>query len=46
MAAMSAELTSLVGVAVSLKATTAEGLGPIGRVKGIAATAVVLLEAT
>jgi 2-C-methyl-D-erythritol 4-phosphate cytidylyltransferase/2-C-methyl-D-erythritol 2,4-cyclodiphosphate synthase len=46
MAAMSAELSSLVNVDVSVKATTAEGLGPLGRVEGIAATAVVLLEAT
>jgi 2-C-methyl-D-erythritol 4-phosphate cytidylyltransferase/2-C-methyl-D-erythritol 2,4-cyclodiphosphate synthase len=46
MTAMSAEISSLVGVAVSVKATTAEGLGSLGRVEGIAATAVVLLEAT
>ena len=44
MAAMSAALSSRVGTVVSLKATTAEGLGALGRGEGIAATAVVLLE--
>jgi len=46
MDAMSEELSLMVGVAVSVKATTAEGLGALGRVEGIAATAVVLLEAS
>jgi 2-C-methyl-D-erythritol 2,4-cyclodiphosphate synthase len=46
MAEMSEELSAMVGVAVSVKATTAEGLGALGRVEGIGATAVVLLEAT
>lgn len=44
MEAMSQALSSAVGVTVSLKATTAEGLGALGRVEGIAATAVVLVE--
>jgi 2-C-methyl-D-erythritol 2,4-cyclodiphosphate synthase len=44
MPAMSNELSSVVGTVVSVKATTAEGLGSLGRVEGIAATAVVLLE--
>ena len=43
---MSSELSAVVGTAVSVKATTAEGLGALGRVEGIAATAVVLLEET
>ncbi|MGA2295762.1 MAG: 2-C-methyl-D-erythritol 2,4-cyclodiphosphate synthase [Acidimicrobiales bacterium] len=46
MAQMSGELSALVGVTVSVKATTAEGLGALGRVEGIAATAVVLIERT
>ncbi|MGD0054726.1 MAG: 2-C-methyl-D-erythritol 2,4-cyclodiphosphate synthase [Acidimicrobiales bacterium] len=45
MAEMREGLTAMVGVAVSVKATTAEGLGALGRVEGIGATAVVLLEA-
>ncbi len=44
MAAMSDELSALLETVVSVKATTAEGLGALGRVEGIAATAVVLLE--
>ena len=44
MPTMSRELGQLVGTDVSLKATTSEGLGALGRVEGIAATAVVLLE--
>lgn len=41
---MSRELTALLGVAVSVKATTTEGLGAIGRAEGIGAHAVVLLK--
>ena len=44
MPAMSHELSLVVGTLVTVKATTAEGLGALGRVEGIAATAVVLLE--
>lgn len=44
MPAMSEELSSVVGTVVSVKATTAEGLGALGRVEGVGATAVVLLE--
>ena len=44
MPAMSHELSSVVGATVSVKATTAEGLGALGRVEGIGASAVVLLE--
>ena len=44
MAQMSALLSEVVGATVSVKATTAEGLGTLGREEGIAATAVVLLE--
>jgi 2-C-methyl-D-erythritol 2,4-cyclodiphosphate synthase len=43
---MSEELTSVVGALVTVKATTAEGLGALGRVEGIAASAVALLEET
>ena len=46
MPAMSHELTSLLGTLVSVKATTSEGLGALGRAEGIAATAIVLLEET
>jgi 2-C-methyl-D-erythritol 4-phosphate cytidylyltransferase/2-C-methyl-D-erythritol 2,4-cyclodiphosphate synthase len=46
MATMAAELSALVGVPVSVKATTTEGLGALGRVEGIGATSVVLVEAT
>lgn len=41
---MSRVLSSVAGAVVSVKATTAEGLGALGRVEGIGATAVVLLE--
>lgn len=44
MPAMSEALSSVVGTVVSVKATTAEGLGALGRVEGVGATAVVLLE--
>jgi 2-C-methyl-D-erythritol 2,4-cyclodiphosphate synthase len=46
MAAMSDELSSVVGALVTVKATTVEGLGALGRVEGIGATAVALLEET
>jgi len=42
--AMSHELSRVVGGVVSVKATTTEGLGAIGRAEGIGASAVVLLE--
>lgn len=44
MPAMSEELSEVVGITISVKATTAEGLGALGRVEGIAASAVVLVE--
>ncbi len=44
MADMSRELSDGVGCVVSVKATTVEGLGALGRAEGIAATAIALLE--
>jgi 2-C-methyl-D-erythritol 2,4-cyclodiphosphate synthase len=44
MATMSDELTAVVGALVTVKATTVEGLGALGRVEGIGASAVALLE--
>ncbi|MGB8195750.1 MAG: 2-C-methyl-D-erythritol 2,4-cyclodiphosphate synthase [Acidimicrobiales bacterium] len=44
MSRMSDELSGVVGTLVTVKATTAEGLGALGRVEGIAASAVALLE--
>jgi 2-C-methyl-D-erythritol 2,4-cyclodiphosphate synthase len=44
MPAMSRELSEVVGAVVSVKATTLEGLGALGRAEGIGASAVVLLE--
>jgi 2-C-methyl-D-erythritol 2,4-cyclodiphosphate synthase len=41
---MSERLSAVVGTVVSVKATTVEGLGALGRVEGIGATAVALLE--
>jgi 2-C-methyl-D-erythritol 2,4-cyclodiphosphate synthase len=41
---MSDELSAVVGALVTVKATTAEGLGALGRVEGIGASAVALLE--
>jgi 2-C-methyl-D-erythritol 2,4-cyclodiphosphate synthase len=44
MPAMSHELSSVVGALISVKATTSEGLGALGRSEGIAASAVVLID--
>ncbi len=44
MDAMSTELSAVVGTHVSVKATTAEGMGALGRGEGVSATAVALLE--
>ncbi len=41
---MSSTLSLVVGALVTVKATTSEGLGALGRVEGIGATAVALLE--
>jgi 2-C-methyl-D-erythritol 2,4-cyclodiphosphate synthase len=44
MSRMSDELSAVVGALVTVKATTSEGLGALGRVEGIGASAVALLE--
>lgn len=44
MPSMSSELSAVLGTVVSVKATTSEGIGALGRGEGIGATAVVLLE--
>lgn len=44
MPSMSEALSGVVGTVISVKATTTEGLGAIGRAEGIAASAVVLIE--
>jgi 2-C-methyl-D-erythritol 2,4-cyclodiphosphate synthase len=41
---MSERLSAVTGAVISVKATTAEGLGALGRVEGIGASAVVLIE--
>jgi 2-C-methyl-D-erythritol 2,4-cyclodiphosphate synthase len=41
---MSERLSEVVGATVSVKATTVEGLGALGRQEGIGASAVVLIE--
>lgn len=46
MSQMSDELSAVVGALVTVKATTTEGLGALGRVEGIGASAVALLEET
>jgi 2-C-methyl-D-erythritol 2,4-cyclodiphosphate synthase len=46
MTRMSDELSSVVGALVTVKATTAEGLGALGRAEGIGASAVALLDAS
>jgi len=43
MSSMSTELSAVVGTTVSVKATTLEGLGAIGRGEGVLASAIVLL---
>jgi len=41
---MSERLSQVVGTTVSVKATTVEGLGALGREEGIGASAVVLID--
>jgi 2-C-methyl-D-erythritol 2,4-cyclodiphosphate synthase len=41
---MSERLAAVLGAPVNVKATTAEGLGALGRAEGIACTAVVLMS--
>ena len=43
---MAANLSEALGAPVNVKATRAEGLGALGRVEGMACTAVVLLAGT
>lgn len=44
LALMGERLSAVVGCVVSVKATTAEGLGPLGHAEGVASLAVALVE--